>query len=651
MKKIYKALFMLTVGAFTFTACEDVPAPYPIPGTEQGGDNSGQGGGGSTGLNVIFSEEFDGGQGDFVFNVVSNPSKLSYVWKSETYNTSTYLKASAYASSKSNEAEAWAVSPAINLKDSKKATLKFRHAINKIAPGVPSEMMTVWASTDYAGDVKTAKWTKLVVPTYPAGDSWTFVDAGNIDLNAFCGQAKVFIGFKYTSTNDYSGTWEVDAFEVLGDGTPMSDEPATPPASDGEGTLEKPYSVSEALALVASGNIPAENVYIKGVVCSIKEISTEYGNATYNISADGTTNGDQLTVFCGKYLNGDKFTSEDQLKVGDKVIVLGALTKYYDSPQVNTNSVLYSIESAGGNESPAGTGTVDNPYSVTDALAVIGSGEATTEEVYVKGVVSSIKEISTEYGNATYYISVDGTMNGDQLYVFRGKYLNGDKFTSESQLKVGDKVVILGVLTTYYDSPQISTNSVLYSIEGSTGGNTGGNEGEGEGSDDVIEGIYEATPDVSGNYLLNGDFESWSSNQPTNWKTACSAGNATLASSNVARSGKYSVLVKGTTKNTRISFREVILKPGTYEFSFYIRATGDVEGSCRPGVAYPPAEGSLSGNDYVYADYVNGINNSEWTQVTHEFTLNETKTVCVLVMNPKNPGKDFLIDDARLIKK
>lgn len=539
MKKIYKALFLLTVGAFTFTACEDVPAPYPIPGTEQGGDDSGQGGSGSVGMNVIFSEEFDGGQGGFVFDVVSNPSKLSYVWKSETYNTSTYLKASAYASSKSNEAEAWAVSPAINLKDSKKATLKFRHAINKIAPGVPSEMMTVWASTDYAGDVKTAKWTKLAVPTYPAGDSWTFVDAGSIDLSAFCGQAKVYIGFKYTSTNDYSGTWEVDAFEVLGDGTPMTDEPVTPPTEDEE---------------------------------------------------------------------------------DDKVTITGE-------------------------------GTLENPYTVSDALAVVAAGNATTEEVYVKGVVCAIKEISTSYGNATYYISADGSMSGDQLYVFRGKYLNGDVFTSEDQLKVGDKVVILGVLTTYYDSPQVNTGSKLHSLESTGGDNTGGNEGEGEGSDDVVDGIYEATPDATGNYLLNGDFESWSSNQPTNWKTACTAGNATLSKSTTAHSGNAAVLVKGSSKNTRMSFREIILNPGTYEFSFYIRAAGGVEGSCRPGVAYPPAEGSLTGNDYVYADYVNNISTDDWTLVTHEFTLTETKTVCVLVMNPKSPGKDFLIDDARLIKK
>ncbi|MBQ1972775.1 MAG: choice-of-anchor J domain-containing protein [Paraprevotella sp.] len=538
MKKIYKALFLLTVGAFTFTACEDVPAPYPIPGTEQGSDDSGQGGGGSTGLNVIFSEEFDGGQGKFVFDVVSNPSNLSYVWKSETYNTSTYLKASAYASSKSNEAEAWAVSPAINLKDSKKATLKFRHAINKIAPGVPSEMMTVWASTDYAGDVKTAKWTKLVVPTYPAGDSWTFVDAGSIDLGAFCGQAKVYIGFKYTSTNDYSGTWEVDAFEVLGDGTPMTDEPVAPPTTDGEGTLEKPYSVSEALALVTSGNIPAEEVYIQGVVSYIKEISTEYGNATYDISADGTANGDQLTVYRGKYLNGDKFTSEDQLKVGNKVIVLGVLTKYYDSPQVNTNSKLYSIDGVGGNEG--------------------------------------------------------GNTGGNE------------------------------------------------------GGNTGGNEGE-EGGGETNEDIYEGVPGEWGNYLLNGGFEEWSGNQPIHWETACTAGNASMSKSTIARSGNSSVLVKGSSKNTRIAFREMTLPAGTYIFSFYVRAAGDVEGSCRPGVAFPPAEGSLTGNDYVYGDYVNNLSTDEWTEVSHTITLEETKTVCVLVMNPKSPGKDFLIDDARLI--
>ena len=144
------------------------------------------------------------------------------MWKQDVYNSKGYLKASAYANSKSNPSEAWAVSPAINLSDCTVATLNFRQAVNKIEPGIPAEMYSVWASTDYAGDVTTATWTKLDVPSFPEGNSWTFSDAGAIDLAAFCGKGNVRIAYKYTSTSEASGTWEVDEFTITGNGTPMS---------------------------------------------------------------------------------------------------------------------------------------------------------------------------------------------------------------------------------------------------------------------------------------------------------------------------------------------------------------------------------------------------------------------------------------------
>lgn len=97
-------------------------------------------------------------------------------------------------------------------------------------------------------------------------------------------------------------------------------------------------------------------------------------------------------------------------------------------------------------ETPAEKDTVT--YKASEALAILNAGTQTTDVVYVTGIVSQIDEVSTKYGNATYYLSDDGTTNG-QLEVYRGKYLNNEKFTSEDQLKVGDQVKILGVLTNY----------------------------------------------------------------------------------------------------------------------------------------------------------------------------------------------------------
>ena len=116
------------------------------------------------------------------------------------------------------------------------------------------------------------------------------------------------------------------------------------------------------------------------------------------------------------------------------------------------------------------TNTPETAYTVAKALQLIADGENNSEEkVYVKGKISKIDEVSTKYGNATYYISDDGTTT-TQLEVFRGKYINNEAFTAEDQIKVGDEVIVYGVLINYNKTtPEISP-SYLYSHNGKTTG-------------------------------------------------------------------------------------------------------------------------------------------------------------------------------------
>ena len=112
-----------------------------------------------------------------------------------------------------------------------------------------------------------------------------------------------------------------------------------------------------------------------------------------------------------------------------------------------------------------GDGTQANPLDITRALAYAKLNKKDPNTYYIKGVISQIDEVSTQYGNARYYLSNDGSST-DQLQVFRGLYLNGDKFTSPSQISVGKKVLILGTLD-YYEptsNPQVGRNSKIISI-------------------------------------------------------------------------------------------------------------------------------------------------------------------------------------------
>ena len=272
MKKILYTMLVALVTTLSFTSCEDVPTPYNIP-------TGGGAGGGENGLKEIYSENFDNETTAFTFKDVTLTGGLTRVWKvaSNNNNNNGYLNASAFYSNASHASESWAVSPAILLGDSKKATLSFKHAINKLADvSTMKDMMTAWISTDYTGDVRTAKWQQLVIPKYPEGVNWTFVESGDIDLTAYCGKA-VYIAFKYTSTDDNSGAWEIDNFTIKGDGTAMSipsnpDTPATP-------------------ELKAGLNLDTTN----GLVTFVNDGVAEGETATFEVKDMGLENGKEVT--------------------------------------------------------------------------------------------------------------------------------------------------------------------------------------------------------------------------------------------------------------------------------------------------------------------------------------------------------------------
>ena len=396
MKKFIYSLFVLAIAAMTFSSCEDVPAPYNMP------------------------QEIEEGEGE-----TTTPLGTGSV--SDPYNV----------------AAANQVGAALSAGESTE-TVYIRGIVSRIDEIDPSFGNATYCISDDG----TPNNQFLVYRGYSlGGEKFTSVDELKVGDEVIV---------KGTITN-YNGTIELNQRNEI---YSLNGVIAGGETGEGDGTEGNPYSASQALEMIANGeNNPDAEVYIKGKVSQIKEVSAQFGNATYWISDDGSTD-NQLYVFRGKYLNGEKFTSEDQLKVGDEVVILGKLTTFNDDPQVGTGSKLVSVNGQTGMI----PGTEALPYTPSQALEVIANGENDPEaEVYIKGKVSQIKEVSPSFGNATYWISDDGSTD-NQLYVFRGKYLNGEKFTSEDQLKVGDEVVILGKLTTFNDDPQVGTGSSIVSL-------------------------------------------------------------------------------------------------------------------------------------------------------------------------------------------
>ena len=282
---------------------------------------------------------------------------------------------------------------------------------------------------------------------------------------------------------------------------------------EGEGTQVSPYNVAAVLQVAGAlgeGEVSENEMYIKGVVTAIDEYyGTQYGNATYTISddEDGTN---QFIIYQSYYFNNERYESGVNIEYGDTVVVYGKVTKFvYESggtPTLETEarqSYLISINGytgeGGGGDEPTpggeaeGDGTEANPFNAVAAYqyaAALGNNE-NAGPVYIKGIVSKIKEnYNAEFGNATYWISADGTFDsedsGNQFYIFRSKYLNDEKYSSGDVLSVGDEVVVYGTVTNYYgNTPEtVQNQSYLYSW---TKGEGGGDEPGGEISGNSIK--------------------------------------------------------------------------------------------------------------------------------------------------------------------
>lgn len=123
---------------------------------------------------------------------------------------------------------------------------------------------------------------------------------------------------------------------------------------------------------------------------------------------------------------------------------------------------------------PQGEGTKDAPYNVAKVLEIIKAGEQTSSEVYLKGVITNIKDINTEqYGNATF--SISDTKDGKKTFlIYRTYGLNGQKFKTGHEIAVGDTVTMLAQLIIFNGTPETKQGAKIISINGK--GEAGGKD-------------------------------------------------------------------------------------------------------------------------------------------------------------------------------
>lgn len=349
MKKIMYSMLAFMMAAFTFTSCEDVPAPYGLPtgGTEGGGTTLPEG----TYLDADFTNSLG------KFKSMSAEGDGSIQWKIN-YSSACITGFADWdgTGNKSNKAGVtFLVSPEVDLTKATEAYVELNHAM-RYENGDINTNNSLLITDNYTGDVKTTAWTQIKYPTTGLnGAQFDFVTSkANIPAE-FMGK-KVVMALRHTC-GEKSSTWEVKALKVLAGKVDVTvpDTPDTPSANpQGKGTADDPFNVDAALKYITDGGDATTEVYIKGKISKVVKYNASYNNINYNIVDEKS--GQELQVYAGLGLDGAKFQALTDLKVGQVVVICGKLTTYNGTKQVDKNSKIISITGEG--EAPAPDETV-----------------------------------------------------------------------------------------------------------------------------------------------------------------------------------------------------------------------------------------------------------------------------------------------------
>ncbi len=605
MKKTFKLLMLALVGMFALASCEDVPAPYPNPN------------GGTTDNTDETITPVGDGTLQNPYNVAGVVEFIQTLGSDVTSNEAVYVKGKVKSNSTTESTISQYGNMTFTMVDEGNSTTTFT-AFQVYGPG-------------------NKKFTS--VDQIKEGDEVIVY-----------GKVVNYRG----NTPETEGKGSAYVCSINGEGDNGDNNQDDNVEASGTGTQADPFNVAGIIkytsALEADAN-STEQVYFKGIVESFKsgeEPGNSYGNATFYIKdKDGSK-----TFYCFRVMGpgNKKFTSADQLKEGDEVVVCGNVVNYKgNTPEtVSGKAYVYSINGKvdeGGNTETSPSDVVEATCAQAADLTNALADGATSDETY--SITGYITEVVGSVSRNQQSFWMADTKDGGK--VFEAYYANMPEGTEA--FVVGSKVKITGKLLKYVKDGKVTPEMKNADVEiiekgtgsGNEGGNTGGNTEGGNTGDN--------TAAVSS--LQNGDFESWASDtEPTGWKSASTASSAKLTKSSAAHGGNYAVEVEGNeTSNKRLASQELTLEAGTYTFSFYAKAKEAGKSQVRPGYV-PVTDGKVG--SYSYGDYAT-LNNDEWTLVSYEFKLDAKTTICLVVMNPKksdySDGKAALVDDATLTKK
>lgn len=249
-------------------------------------------------------------------------------------------------------------------------------------------------------------------------------------------------------------------FELMNNGSSTIVEP------QGDGTLENPYNIAginKVAKALATGETSAQAYYFKGKVVSFKageEPGNSYGNATFYISDDGTS---AKQFYCYRVLGPDNknFTSSDQLKEGDEVIMYGKVTNYNGTLEtVQKEAYVYAINANGSEGGAPGTTDAIEATCAEAAIAcnALADGATSTETYCVTGYIT---DVYTNISKGQQSFWMDDTKDGGK--VLQAYWANLPE--GVAAFTKGSKVKITGNLLKYVKDGNVTVEIKNANVE------------------------------------------------------------------------------------------------------------------------------------------------------------------------------------------
>lgn len=299
-----------------------------------------------------------------------------------------------------------------------------------------------------------------VMKNYESGNNWKSVEAtaSSSTITYAEGMAQLTLGGEsgYWTFND--GTYYMTATSTTSanhlKGTRTADEYSkfTVTISNGTATIKcknkdsRDYlqynSGSEIFSCYESDNTQSPVYLYKEVITAIKEIKSiaitgTPSTTTYYVGDTPSASGLSVVATYSD-ASTEYVTSNTEWQftptVIEKTTSSVTATAQYEGLSTSTtyNITLKSIAN-----------TPEGAYSVAQAYSVIDAGRGLAEEVYVKGIVSQVGDITD--GHLTYWISDDG-LTSKTFQCLQGLDIGAKEFGSNADLTVGSRVVVKGLL-------------------------------------------------------------------------------------------------------------------------------------------------------------------------------------------------------------